>query len=66
MKSNLNEMADSAQRQEGDEVIYRGAWGTQQGVACIITDVGEENGRLVYGNSLGHWGYADQYRGVES
>lgn len=45
----------------GESVIYRGAWGNDDPEPCTITDVGEKNGRTVYGNSLNHWGYSDQY-----
>ena len=61
MKVNLNEMADSASRQVGDRVVYKGGWGTAEPKECTITGVGENNGRLVYDNSLGSWGYANQY-----
>lgn len=64
MKVNLQEMAESAGRQVGDWVMFRGAWGTQPPVECKVTGIGEKNGRLVYDNSLGLWGYADQYTSV--
>jgi hypothetical protein len=45
----------------GDPVFYRGAWGTEAPRACLITGIGEKNGRVVYDNDLPHWGYEDQY-----
>ncbi len=46
----------------GDKVFYRGGWGTEAQVSCEITGVGEKNGLVVYDNSLGHWGFVEQYR----
>ena len=46
----------------GNRVLYYGAWNTEPGKPCTITKVGNtKNGRPVYGNSLGHWGYENQY-----
>lgn len=48
----------------GQKVLYRGAWGTNLPRVCTITGRGVEAGRVVYDNSLGHWGYAYQYEPV--
>jgi hypothetical protein len=45
----------------GDKVLYSGGFGRQEPVETNIVDVGEKNYRIVYGNTLGHWGYEDQY-----
>lgn len=48
----------------GTLVSYRGGWGNRPPVLCTITGQGEKNGKTVYDNSLGHWGYRDQYEKV--
>ncbi len=45
----------------GDKALYRGAFGVTFPVPCEIIGIGEKNGRVVYDNDLGRWGYADQY-----
>ena len=45
----------------GERVIYKGGWGMDAPVVCKCTGAGMKNGRPVYDNDLGHWGYADQY-----
>ncbi len=48
----------------GDRALYAGAWGLHPPRQCRITGIGENKGRLVYDNNLGHWGYAEQYTPV--
>ena len=45
----------------GDRVLYRGSWGQYKPQPCIVTGVGEKNGRTIYDNDLNRWGYTDQY-----
>lgn len=45
----------------GDPVYYSGAWGQEPPIATVITGRGVKNGRVVYDNAHGHWGYVDQY-----
>ena len=45
----------------GQRVVYRGAWGIEEGRLTTITDVSTHKGRTAYGNDLGHWGYENQY-----
>ena len=50
----------------GDVVLYHGTWGSEAPRKCVITDAGDtKNGRPVYGNDLGHWGYENQYGAAE-
>lgn len=45
----------------GQRVYYRGGWGQDAQRLTTITSEGTKNDQTVYGNDLGHWGYADQY-----
>lgn len=44
----------------GDQVLYR-VWGSFKHLPCTITGIGVKHGETVYDNSLGHWGYINQY-----
>lgn len=45
----------------GDAVWYFGAWGSHNPVPATITGTGSKNGKRVYNDDTGHWGYAKQY-----
>lgn len=61
MYRSLNDIVTASQRQVGDEVMYQDPLGTDTPRKCTITHIGEKNGRLSYINSLGFWGYPEQY-----
>lgn len=68
MNKSLSDIVAESQRKIGDRVIYKGpltADGSSLDVKCIITRIGNRNGRLIYHNSLGHWGYVSQYKDKE-
>ena len=44
----------------GQEVIWRGGWGTRAPQPAKIVDIGEKNDAPVYDLDNGHWAYEDQ------
>jgi hypothetical protein len=44
----------------GDQVIWRGGWGTRGPALAKIIDLGEKNGEPVYDLDNGHWAYEHQ------
>ena len=49
----------------GDAVSYRGRWGDLAPIETEITGIGMKNGQVVYDNTLGLWGYRNQYERME-
>ena len=62
----LERMAQAAQRQVGDMAIYRNSWGKGAPTMVRINGIEEKNGRLIYINSLGQWGYTNQYDDISN
>jgi hypothetical protein len=52
------------QYQVGQEVIWRGSWGSQSPKPAKIVDTGEKNGKAVYDLDNGHWAYEYQLEEV--
>lgn len=44
----------------GEQVIWRGGWGTRTPQSARIVDRGEKNDSPVYDLDNGHWAYEDQ------
>lgn len=64
MRVSLDDMARATQRQVGDIVLYHGARDNDGIIECAITGISRKEGRLIYFNSVGRWGYVDQYSDV--
>ena len=50
----------------GQEVIWRGGWGSRPPLPARIVDKGEKNDRPVYDLDNGHWAYEHQLEEVQS
>lgn len=47
----------------GQQVIWRGGWGSQAPALAKIVELGEKNGQPVYDLDNGHWAYEYQLSG---
>lgn len=48
----------------GQEVIWRGGWGSRPPLPAKIVDKGEKNNQPVYDLDNGHWAYEHQLQEV--
>jgi hypothetical protein len=50
----------------GDQVMWRGSWGTRAPAPAKVIDLGEKNGEPVYDLDNGHWAYEHQLQQMEA